>query len=46
MLFADMEFLPDLWPGALDELLTIGIRRLVVDHELRNLVGSVVARGV
>jgi hypothetical protein len=43
MLFAEMKFLPDLWASALDEVLAIGIRRLVVDDELGDLVGPIIA---
>src|SRR5262245_24317323 len=39
---ADIEFLPDLWTTALDEVLAIGVGGLVMDDELGNLLSPVV----
>jgi len=43
MLFPKIESLPNLRSAALYQVLAIGIRRLVVDHELDDLLGPVVA---
>ena len=43
MLFPQPKELPDLCTTTLDEILAIGIRRLVMDHELDDLLGPVVA---
>jgi hypothetical protein len=46
MLSPEMEFFPDLWAAAFDEIFAIRIGRLVVDHELGDLLGSSRDRGV
>ena len=43
MLFAEAKFLPDLRAASFDEVLAVGIGRLVVDDELDDLVGPVSA---
>jgi hypothetical protein len=43
MLFPEIESLPNLRSAALYQVFAIGIRRLVVDHELDDLLGPVVA---
>ena len=43
MLFAKVESLPDLRAATLDEIFAVGVRLLVVDYELNDLVGPIVA---
>ena len=43
MFSAEMKFLPDLWATTLDEILTIRIGRLIVNHELGNLLSPILA---